>query len=56
MNQMMTKSLQRLLDLEVNCQNTEQETKKNLENGEEYVGITKTTYWNMMLDRRVSKT
>jgi hypothetical protein len=30
--------------------------KYNLENGEEYVGITKTPYWNMMLDRRVLRT
>jgi heterodisulfide reductase subunit B len=41
------------LDLEVNCQVTKQKTKNNLENGEEYVGITKTPYWNMMLDRQV---
>jgi hypothetical protein len=41
------------LDLEVNCQVTKQKTKNNLENGEEYVGITKTLYWNMMLDRQV---
>jgi hypothetical protein len=41
------------LDLEAICQVTERETKDNLGNGEEYVGITKLQYSNMMLDRSV---
>jgi hypothetical protein len=34
-----------------NRQVIEKETKDNLENGEDYVGSTKTPYWNFMLDR-----
>ncbi len=30
--------------------------KKNLENGEEYVGIIETPYWNLTLDRQILKT
>jgi hypothetical protein len=30
--------------------------KKNLENGMEYVGITKIPYQNLMLDRRILRT
>jgi hypothetical protein len=29
---------------------------KNLENGKEYAGITKTPYQNLMLDKRVLRT
>jgi hypothetical protein len=38
------------LDLEANRQVTERQTKDNLENGEEYVGLTKIPYQNLMLD------
>ncbi len=41
--------------MEANHQVIEQKTQDNLENGEEYVGITKTPYWNIMLDKRVLK-
>jgi hypothetical protein len=44
------------LDLEANRQITEREIKDNLENGEEYVGIIKTPYRNLMLDRQVLRT
>jgi hypothetical protein len=44
------------LDLEANCQGLEKETKENLENGEEYVGITETQYRNLMLDKQVLRT
>jgi hypothetical protein len=37
--------------LEAKQQVIESETEENLENGEEYVGLTKTPYQNMMLDR-----
>jgi hypothetical protein len=50
---MVTQSFQQQLDLEANCQVTKQETEENLENGKEYVGITKIPYRNLMLDRRV---
>jgi hypothetical protein len=43
------------LDLEANCQGIKRETKDNLENGEEYVGITESPYWNMMLDKKILK-
>jgi len=43
------------LDLEANRQVTKWETKDNLENGEKYVGISKTPYQNLMLDKRVLK-
>jgi hypothetical protein len=53
MNQMVTQSLQWQLDLEVDHQAIERRTKNNLENGKEYAELTKTPYWNLMLDRRV---
>jgi hypothetical protein len=53
---MVTQSLQQQLDLEANHRVVERQTKYNLESGEEYVGLTKTTYWNMILDRKVLKT
>ncbi len=53
---MVTQSLQWQLDLEANRQITEREIKDNLENGEEYVGIIKTPYRNLMLDRQVLRT
>ncbi len=37
---MVTWNLQWELDVGANCQVTKQETEDNLENGEEYVGIT----------------
>ncbi len=40
MNQMVTWSLQQQLDLEANCQVTGRQTKDNLENGQEYAGLT----------------
>jgi hypothetical protein len=42
MNQMVTRSLQRQLDLEANRQVIENQIEENFENGEEYVGLTKT--------------
>ncbi len=36
--------------MEANRQVTERQTKDNLENGEEYVGLTKIPYQNLMLD------
>ncbi len=33
------------MDLEANHQGLEKETKDNLENGEEYVGITESPHW-----------
>ncbi len=50
MNKMVTWSLQQQLDLEAKCQVTKRQTKNNIENGEEYVRLTKTTYKNLMLD------
>jgi hypothetical protein len=44
------------LDLEENHQGLERKTKDNLENGEEYVEIIETPYWNLILDRRVLRT
>jgi len=44
-------SSQQQLDLEVNCQVIRRQTEDNLENGEEYVGLIETPYWNLMLDR-----
>jgi hypothetical protein len=44
------------LDLEANWQVIEKQTKNNLENGEEYVGLTETPYQNLMLDIWVMKT
>ncbi len=56
MNQMLTQSLQWQLDLGANHQGPEGETKDNNENGREYVGITKTPYQNLMLDKQVLRT
>ncbi len=39
--------------MEANCLITKKQTKDNLKNGEEYVGLIKTPYWNPMLDRSV---
>jgi hypothetical protein len=44
------------LDLEANCQSLEGKIEDNHENGREYVGITETPYWNLMLDKRVLRT
>jgi len=41
--------------LEANWQVIENQTKDNSENGEEYVGLTKTPYWNLMLDIQILK-
>jgi hypothetical protein len=51
MNGMVTRSLERQLDLEANWQVIERQIEDNLENGEEYVGLTETPYRNLMLDR-----
>jgi len=53
---MVTQSLQWQLDLEANCQVIEWQTKKNLENGKDYVGSTKTPYQSLMLDRWILTT
>jgi hypothetical protein len=53
---MVTQNLQRQLDLEANWHVIERQTKDNLENGEEYAGLTKTPYQNLTLDIRVLKT
>jgi hypothetical protein len=50
---MVTQSLQRQLDLEVDHQVIENQTKENFDNGKEYARLTETPYRNMMLDRRV---
>ncbi len=42
--------------MEVNHQGPKKEIKDNLENGKEYVGIIKSPYQNLMLDRKVLKT
>jgi len=42
--------------LEANCQGFERQIKVNHENGREYAEITKTPYWNSMLDKQVMKT
>ncbi len=42
--------------MEENHQGLERKTKDNLENGEEYVEIIETPYWNLILDRRVLRT
>jgi hypothetical protein len=39
------------LDSKANRQVIKQKKKDNLENEKEYVGIRKTPYWNLMLDR-----
>jgi hypothetical protein len=41
------------LDLGANRHVIEKQIANNLENGEEYAGLTKTPYRNLMLDRRV---
>jgi hypothetical protein len=41
---------------EANHQVIEKQTKYNIENGEEYVGLIETPYWNLMLDIRTLKT
>jgi hypothetical protein len=51
MNRMVTRSLQQQLDLEANHQVTRKQTKDNLENGKEYVGLIETSYRNLMLDK-----
>jgi len=51
MNQMVIQNLQRQLNLEVNQQVIERQTNDNLEYGKEYVGLLKTPYWNLMLDK-----
>jgi hypothetical protein len=43
------------LDLEANWQVIEKQTKDNLENGEEYAGLTKIPYHNLMLDKQVRR-
>ncbi len=53
MNQMVIQNLQRQLDLEANPQVIERQIKDNLENGEEYVWLIETSYWNVMLDKQV---
>jgi len=39
------------LDLKANHQIIERKTEDNIENGEEYAGITKISYHNLMLDK-----
>jgi hypothetical protein len=56
MNQMVTWSLYQQLDLEVNRQVIEKQTKNNFKNGEECEGLTKTSSQNLMLDRQVLRT
>ncbi len=51
MNLMLTRNLQWQLDLEANCQGPEGEIESNHENGREFVGITRTSYQNLMLER-----
>jgi len=48
---MVTQNLHQQLDLEANWQVIESQTKDNLENGKEYVGLTKTPHRNLMLDK-----
>ncbi len=42
--------------MEENQQIIERQKKDNLENGEEYVGLTKPPYQNLMLDKWILKT
>jgi hypothetical protein len=42
--------------LEVDRQITDRQTKYNLENGKEYAKLIKTPYWNLMLEKQVTKT
>jgi hypothetical protein len=44
------------LDLEANRQVIERQTRDNIENVEEYVGLLETPYWNLMLDKQTLKT
>jgi hypothetical protein len=44
------------LDLETNWQVVEKQTKDNPKNGKEYAGLVETPYWNLMLDKWVTKT
>jgi len=53
---MVTQSLHQQVDLEANRQVIENQTKDNFENGEEYVGLTKTPYQSLILDKQVLKT
>ncbi len=53
MNRMLTQSLQWQLDLEADHKVIERWIKENFENGKEYARLTKTPYWNLMLDRWV---
>jgi len=53
MNWMLTQSLQWQLDLEADRQVIERRIRENFENGKEYARLTKTPYWNLMLDRWV---
>jgi hypothetical protein len=39
--------------LEANWQVIKSQTKDNFENGEDYAGLTKTPYQNLMLDKQV---
>jgi hypothetical protein len=48
---MVTWSFQQQLDLEENYQVTKWKIEYNVENGEKYVGISKTPYQNLMLDK-----
>ncbi len=43
-------------ELDGDSEFTKRETEDNLENGKEYVGITKTPYWNLMLDKQIWST
>ncbi len=56
MNLMLTRNLQWQLDLEANCQGPEGEIESNHENGREFVGITRTSYQNLMLERWILRT
>jgi len=56
MNRMMTCNLWRQLDLKTNRQVIKRKIEENLENGKEYVGINKTPYQNLILDKRILKT
>ncbi len=42
--------------MEANRQGLEKQIKVNHENGRKYAEITKTPYWNLMLDKQVMKT
>ncbi len=53
---MVSRSLQRQLDLEANQQVIEKQIEGNFENGKEYVRLTKTSFHNLMLDKQFLKT